>query len=48
MGLQSAVEGNLTLASHIYKVTPYELPQVTAQILPPLWMFLCLLGKLYW
>ena len=34
-GLQSAVEGYLTLASHISKVAPYELPQVIAQILPP-------------
>ena len=47
-GLQSAAEGYLTLASHIYKVAPYELPQVIAQISPLLWMFLCLLGKLYW
>ena len=35
MGLQSAAEGYLTLASHISKVTPYELPQVIAQIPPP-------------
>ena len=35
MGLQSAAEGYLTLASHISKVAPYELPQVIAQILPP-------------
>ena len=34
-GLQSAVEGYLTLASHISKVASYELPQVIAQILPP-------------
>ena len=34
-GLQSAVEGYLTLASHISKVVPYELPQVIAQIPPP-------------
>ena len=34
MGLQSAAEGYLTLASHISKVTPYEL-QVIAQIPPP-------------
>ena len=34
-GLQSAVEGYLTLASHISKVAPYELPQVIAQIPPP-------------
>ena len=49
LGLQSAVEAYLTLASHISKVAPYELPQVIAQIpLPPVWTFLCLLGKLYW
>ena len=47
-GLQSAAEGYLTLASHISKVAPYELPQVIAQIPPPPWTFLCLLGKLYW
>ena len=34
-GLQSAAEGYLTLASHISKVVPYELPQVIAQIPPP-------------
>ena len=34
-GLQNAVEGYLTLASHISKVAPYELPQVIAQIPPP-------------
>ena len=34
-GLQSAAEGYLTLASHVSKVTPYELPQVIAQIPPP-------------
>ena len=34
-GLKSAVEGYLTLASHISKVTSYELPQVIAQIPPP-------------
>ena len=34
-GLQSAAEGYLTLASHISKVTPYELPQMIAQIPPP-------------
>ena len=28
--LQSAAEGYLALASHISKVTPYELPQVVA------------------
>ena len=34
-GLQCAAEGYLTLASHISKVAPYELPQVIAQIPPP-------------
>ena len=34
-GLQSAAEGYLTLAFHISKVAPYELPQVVAQIPPP-------------
>ena len=34
-GLQSAAEGYLTLASHLPKLTPYELPQMIAQILPP-------------
>ena len=34
-GLQSAVEGYLTLASHISGIAPYELPQVIAQIPPP-------------
>ena len=34
-GLQSAAEGYLTLASHISKVAPYELPQVIGQIPPP-------------
>ena len=33
--LQNAAEGYLTLASHISKVAPYELPQVIAQIPPP-------------
>ena len=33
-GLQSAAEGYLTLAPHISKVAPYELPQVIAQIPP--------------
>ena len=36
LGLQHAVEGYLTLASHISKIAPYELPQVIAQI-PPLY-----------
>ena len=35
MGLQSAAEGYLTLASHISKVTPYELPHIIAQIPAP-------------
>ena len=35
MGLQHAAEGYLSLASHISKVAPYELPQVIAQIPPP-------------
>ena len=34
-GLQNVAEGYLTLASHISKITPYELPQVIAQIPPP-------------
>ena len=34
-GLQIAAEGYLTLASHISGITPYELPQVIAQIPPP-------------
>ena len=34
-GLQSAAEGYLTLALHMSKVAPYELPQVVAQIPPP-------------
>ena len=33
--LQSAVEGYLTLASHMSQVAPYELPQTIAQIPPP-------------
>ena len=35
LGLQSAAEVYLTLASHISKVAPYELPQVIAQTPPP-------------
>ena len=46
-GLQSTAEQYLTLASHMSKVSPYELPQVIAWIPPPLWMFLYLLEKLY-
>ena len=34
-GLQNAAEGYITLASHISKLNPYELPQVIAQIPPP-------------
>ena len=37
--LQSAAEGYLALALHMSQVAPYELPQVVAQILLPLWMF---------
>ena len=33
--LQSAAEGYMSLASHITKLNPYELPQVIAQIPPP-------------
>ena len=33
--LQSVAEGYLTLALHMSKVAPYELPQVIAQIPPP-------------
>ena len=33
--LQSAAEGYMSLASCIHKLSPYELPQVTAQIPPP-------------
>ena len=35
-GLQNAAEGYMTLASHMSKLNPYELPQVIAQIPPPL------------
>ena len=35
LGLQNAAEGYLTLASHMSRVAPYELPQVIAQIPPP-------------
>ena len=34
-GLQSAANGYLTLASHLPNLSPYELPQTIAQILPP-------------
>ena len=34
-GLQSAAEKYLTLASHMSKVAPYELPQMVTQIPPP-------------
>ena len=34
-GLQSTAEGYLTLASHIFGIAPYDLPQVIAQIPPP-------------
>ena len=33
--LQSATEGYMSLASHINKLNPYELPQMIAQIPPP-------------
>ena len=33
-GLWNAAEGYLTLASHVSKLAPYELPQVNAQIPP--------------
>ena len=34
-GLQNAAEGYMSLALHISKLNPYELPQVIAQIPPP-------------
>ena len=34
-GLQNAAEGYMTLASHISKLNPYELPQVIVQIPRP-------------
>ena len=34
-GLQSAADGYLALASHLSKLSPYELPQIVAQIPPP-------------
>ena len=34
-GLQSAANGYVTLASHLPHLSPYELPQTIAQILPP-------------
>ena len=34
-GLQNAAEEYMTLASHISKLNPYELPQIIAQIPPP-------------
>ena len=34
-GLQNTAEGYLTLASQLFKIAPYELPQVIAQIPPP-------------
>ena len=34
-GLQSAAKGYVTLASHLPKLSPYELPQMIAQIPPP-------------
>ena len=47
VGLQSAAEGYLALASHMSKVVPYELPQIVAPIPPPLWIFLCPFERLY-
>ena len=34
-GLQNAAIGYMSLASHITKLNPYQLPQVIAQIPPP-------------
>ena len=34
-GLQNAAKGYMSLASHIHKLEPYEIPQVIAQIPPP-------------
>ena len=34
-GLQSVANGYLALASHLPHLSPYELPQTIAQILPP-------------
>ena len=34
-GLQSAAKGYLALASHLPNLSPYELPQIIAQIPPP-------------
>ena len=34
-GLQNAANGYLALASHLPHLSPYELPQTIAQILPP-------------
>ena len=34
-GLQNAAEGYLTLASHVSKIVPYELPQIITQVPPP-------------
>ena len=34
-GLQSAANGYLALASHLPSLSPYELPQIVAQIPPP-------------
>ena len=33
--LQSAAEGYMSLASHVNKLNPYEIPQVITQIPPP-------------
>ena len=34
-GLQSAANGYLALASHLPNLSPYELPQIVAQLPPP-------------
>ena len=34
-GLQSAANGYLALASHLPSLSPYELPQIVAQLPPP-------------
>ena len=34
-GFQSAAEGYLALASYMFEMAPYELPQMVAQIPPP-------------
>ena len=46
-GLQNAAGVYLTLASHVSKIAPYELPQIITQIPHLLLMFLCPLEKHY-